>query len=91
MATIGQLIYLFETTDPLDIEVTTSEILEISRFLINNLIDDHSVSGSDYFQFCGILDWYKQQGFITNKQKYWLVDKCSQYIDQRQFTDYELM
>jgi hypothetical protein len=90
MATIGELIYQMECSDQGLAELSVSDALKLSRYLINNLNEHHSIPGKIYNQFIGILFWYNENNFITEKQHYWLLDNCQQYIDQRQYCDLEL-
>lgn len=92
MALISDIIYHLEiTNNQEDLDLNQNDCIKISSYLINNLRDDHLIPGNVYFQFIGILDWYKEHNFITPKQHYWLMDNLWQYIDQRQYTIQELL
>jgi hypothetical protein len=92
MALISDIIYHIEITDNKDdLDLTITDTLKITSYLINNLQDNHQMPGSVYLQFIGILDWHKEHHFITDKQHYWLLDHLWQYIDQRQYTYEEML
>ena len=92
MAAISDIIYLLEITEDKDlIDLNISDTIKISSYLINNLNSYHQMPGNVYFQFIGILDWYKNNHFITDKQHYWLLDHLWQYIDQRTYTIQEML
>jgi hypothetical protein len=84
MALISDMIYELEITNDIDdLDLSESQCLMISSYLINHLRGDHTMPGNVYYQFMGILDWYKEHKFITSKQHYWLIANLWQYIDQR--------
>jgi hypothetical protein len=92
MAAISDIIYQLEITEHIDlIDLSISDTIKITRYLINNLQDDHQMPGNVYYQFIGILDWHKENHFITDKQHYWLLDHLWQYIDQRTYTFEEML
>jgi hypothetical protein len=92
MAVISDIIYRIEMCNNQDqLDLTQSDCLQITKYLVNNLNENHRIPGNIYYQFVGILAWNKEHGFITDKQHYWLLDHIWQYIDQRAYTIEELL
>lgn len=84
MALLGDIIYHLETTENIDhLDLTDRDCIKTAKYLIMNLQDHHQIPGDIYYQFIGILDWYQEHNFITDKQWYWLMVNLWRYIDQR--------
>jgi hypothetical protein len=84
---IHDLIYLLEITDVDDLEFTNQELVYLGTYLIRNLTGNHSMPGKVYFQMIGICDWYRENQFLTDKQRYWMMDHLKEYINQRDFAN----
>lgn len=84
---IHDLIYLLEITDVDDLEFTNQELVHLGTYLISNLTGNHSMPGKVYFQMIGICDWYRENQFLTDKQRYWIMDHLKEYINQRDFAN----
>ena len=91
MRSIGDLIYHVETTDLDFIDITEDEAVKLSTHLLRNLRDYHEIPGKVWEQFAGICYWHRDNGFITDKQHYWLIVHLKEYIGQRQYTLQEMM
>ena len=84
MALISDIIYHLEITDNEDLlDLSESDCIKASNYLLNNLNEHHLMPGDVYNQFIGIIDWYVEHRFITPKQHYWLLIHLWKYIDQR--------
>lgn len=84
MASLENIIYHLEITEDINLlDLTDSDCIKASKYLIMNLQDNHQIPGNVYYQFIGILDWHNEYGFITDKQWYWLMANLWHYIDQR--------
>lgn len=59
------------------------DLIKVSGYLIMNVIPEHNIPGNVWYQIIGIMDWYGQNQFITDKQRYWLMANLNQYLDQR--------
>ena len=79
--TIADIIYLIEQ-DHIE-DLTDHDIIRISRYLIENLKQDHKIPGKTWYTFVGILDWHREHGFITPRQASWLLAHTADYLDQR--------
>lgn len=83
---ITDLIFLLEVTDLDDLDLSEKQLYQLGIYLIHHLRDDHQIPGNDYYQIIGICDWYRQNGFMTEKQQIWMYYSLKNYISQRDFT-----
>jgi hypothetical protein len=86
---ISDLIYLLEITDVDDLELSEKQVVQLGIHLLNNLRSDHLIPGKVYYQILGICDWYKENHFLSDKQRHWMYHNLKEYISQRDFS-YEL-
>lgn len=82
---INDLIYLLEITDVDEMEFTEKELIQLGIHLLNNLRGDHKIPGKVYYQILGICDWYRENHFLSDKQRYWMMCNLKEYISQRDF------
>lgn len=84
MALLGDIIYHLEITEDIDLlDLTDIDCIKATKYLIKNLQSNHQIPGDVYYQFIGIMDWYQEHKFITDKQHYWLLINLWKYINQR--------
>lgn len=84
MALLGDIIYHLEIAEDINqLDLSQGDCIKASQYLVNNLQINHQIPGNVYYQFIGILDWYNEHKFITDKQWYWLMCNLWEYIDQR--------
>lgn len=90
--TLTDIIYHLEITEHEDLlDLNEKDCIKASLYLISNLNEYHTIPGDVYYQFIGIINWYEEKKFITDKQHYWLLVNLWKYIDQREYTMQEMM
>lgn len=53
--------------------IPKNQIVEHIDEFLSNLKSDHELPGSVYFKLLGIGDWYRQRGFVTQRQHRYVV------------------
>jgi len=90
MNLLDDLIYAYEIgsvddlTDLYYSDVLPQEdIVKVSRYLVNNLREHHTVNGNIWMTLCGIINWYDKKQFMTDAQAIYLIANTKKHLQER--------
>lgn len=63
-----------------DITLTDRQLFQITEHFIRTLPRDHHVPGAVWNQMVGEMDWYREHGSLTPKQRHWLMHSLREHV-----------
>lgn len=59
--------------------ISQRDLIRVGRYLVDNLDRSHGIPGDQHNTMCGIIDWYREHGDITHRQKIYLFNAVVNY------------
>lgn len=90
MNLLDDLIYAYEIGSVDDLTdlyfrdvLPQEDIVKVSRYLVNNLREHHTVNGNIWMTLCGIINWYDEKQFMTDAQTIYLIANTKKHLQER--------
>ena len=62
------------------VTLTDRQLFQVTEHFIRTLPADHHVPGHTWSQMVGEMDWYRQNGFMTPRQRAWLMHNLREHL-----------